>query len=85
MRQVYKLPLVLEPQPEGGYMITCPLLPNLITEADPLEEVVPNVTDAVAALLEAYQEMNLPLPDILQPVSQKSPLLAKTLIQMEAA
>lgn len=85
MRQVYKLPLVLEPQPEGGYTITCPLLPNLITEADTLEEVIPNVTDAVTALLEAYQEMNLPLPDILQPVSQNAPLLAETLIQMEAA
>ncbi len=32
LEQVYKLPLVLEPQPEGGYVITCPLIPNLITE-----------------------------------------------------
>ena len=30
MQNIYKLPLVLEPQPEGGYTITCPLLPNLI-------------------------------------------------------
>ena len=32
MSQIYKLPLVLEPQPEGGYTVTCPLLPELITE-----------------------------------------------------
>ena len=34
MTNIYKLPLILEPQPEGGYTVTCPLLPNLITEAD---------------------------------------------------
>ncbi len=36
MLNIYKLPLLLEPQPEGGYTITCPLLPELITEADML-------------------------------------------------
>jgi antitoxin HicB len=44
---IYKLPLVLEPQPEGGYTITCPLLPNLITEADTWEEILANVSDAL--------------------------------------
>ena len=34
MSQIYKLPLVFEPQPEGGYVATCPLLPELITESD---------------------------------------------------
>jgi len=29
---VYKIPLVFEPQPEGGYTVTCPILPELITE-----------------------------------------------------
>ncbi len=54
MQNIYKLPLVLEPQPEGGYTITCPLLPNLITEADTLDKVIPNVSDALAALIETY-------------------------------
>lgn len=27
---VYKVPLVLEPQPEGGYTVTSPLLPELL-------------------------------------------------------
>jgi antitoxin HicB len=62
METVYKLPLVLEPQPEGGYTITCPLLPNLITEADTLDEVIPNVADALEALIEGYEDLNLPLP-----------------------
>lgn len=62
MKSIYKLPLVLEPQPEGGYTITCPLLPNLITEADTLDEVLPHVADALAALIEAYEDLNQPLP-----------------------
>ena len=35
---LYKVPLVLEPQPEGGYTVTSPLLPELVTEGDTLDE-----------------------------------------------
>ncbi len=57
METIYKLPLVLEPQPEGGYTVTCPLLPELVTEADTLEEVMPHVADALEAIIEAYQDL----------------------------
>ena len=77
---LYKLPLILEPQPEGGYTITCPLLPNLITEADTLEEVMPNVADALAALIEAYEDLKQPLPPVLQPLSTNTPIWTETLI-----
>ena len=66
MENIYNLPLILEPQPEGGYTITCPLLANLITEADTLEEVVPNVSDALSALIEAYQDLGKSFPDLAQ-------------------
>lgn len=64
MSSIYKLPLVLEPQPEGGYTVTCPLLPDLVTEADTLDEVMPNVADALAALIEAYEDTNRTLPPV---------------------
>ena len=67
MQNIYRLPLVLDPQPEGGYTITCPILPGLITEADTLDEVIPNVTDALQALIEIYEDTNQPLPKVLQP------------------
>ena len=85
MEQVYRLPLVIEPQPEGGYTVTCPLLPNLITEADTMDEVVPNVSDAVAALIEAYEDLKKPLPKILQPFLADSALWADALIPVPAA
>ena len=65
MQQIYKHPLLLEPQPEGGYTVTCPLLPDLITEADCIEEVIPHVADALAALIEAYEDLNQLLPSVV--------------------
>jgi len=60
----YKLPLVLAPQPEGGYTVTCPLLPELITECDTVQEAMANVSDALSALLEAYQRLKRPVPGV---------------------
>lgn len=62
---IYRLPLVLEPQPEGGWTITCPILRGLITEADTIDKIVPNVTDALERLIEGYEELGQ-LPIILQ-------------------
>jgi antitoxin HicB len=59
---LYKIPLILEPQPEGGYTITSPLLPELVTEGDTADEALENVRDALAAVVELYQELGRPLP-----------------------
>jgi antitoxin HicB len=53
----YKIPLVFEPQPEGGYTVTCPILPELITEGDTIAEALVNVRDALAAIIEAYADL----------------------------
>ncbi len=58
----YKIPLVLEPQPEGGYTVTSPLLPELVTEGDTVDEAIANVKDALAAVVEAYQDLGRSLP-----------------------
>jgi antitoxin HicB len=52
-----KIPLLLEPQPEGGFTVTSPLLPELVTEGDTAEEALENVRDALAAVIEAYQDL----------------------------
>ncbi|MGQ0540544.1 MAG: type II toxin-antitoxin system HicB family antitoxin [Blastocatellia bacterium] len=81
----YKLPLVLDPQPEGGWTITCPILPGLVTEADTIDEVSINVADAIEALIECYEELGQPIPEALQPVRNNAPFIADTLIHLEAA
>lgn len=58
----YKIPLIVTPQPEGSYTITSPLLPELITEGDSLDEALENVKDALAAVIELYQDMGRLLP-----------------------
>ena len=50
----YKLPLIFEPQPEGGYTVISPLLPDLLTEGDSVADALENVRDALAAVLEIY-------------------------------
>ena len=83
--KLYKLPLVLDPQPEGGWTITCPVLPELITEADTLEEIEPNVSDALQAVVEIYEHLKKPLPSVLNPINGDAPFLADTIVQLEAA
>src|SRR5271157_4048786 len=61
----YKLPLIFEPQPEGGYTVTSPLLPELLTEGDSVADALDNVRDALAAVLEIYQEQGKSLPPYL--------------------
>lgn len=58
-----RLPLIFTPQPEGGFTVTSPVLPELVTEGDTLEDAYGNVADALAAVLELYVEQgkaNLP-------------------------
>lgn len=62
MSLVYKVPLVLTPQPEGGYMVTSPLLPELVTEGDSLDEAIEHVRDALQAVIETYEDLAKPLP-----------------------
>jgi antitoxin HicB len=58
----YKIPLLLAPQPEGGYTVTSPLIPELVTEGDTAEEALDHVKDALAAVVEIYQDLGRPLP-----------------------
>lgn len=76
----YKVPLVLVPQPEGGYTVTSPLFPELITEGDSVEEALANVKDALATVLEAYRELGRTLPKSVEFDSVDSPMWLETVV-----
>lgn len=57
-----RIPLTLEPQPEGGWTVTSPLIPELLTEGDSIEEIRENVQDCFAGLVEMYEDDERPLP-----------------------
>jgi antitoxin HicB len=58
---------VLTPQPDGGYTVSSPALPELLTEGDTLAEALGHVPDAFAAVLEWYTEEGQALPAAVHP------------------
>ncbi len=52
-----KLVLYLEPAEEGGYIVTSPLDPELVTEAESVEEAFSNARDAAQALKQSRRKL----------------------------
>jgi antitoxin HicB len=77
---LYKVPLVLSPQPEGGFTVTSPLLPELVTEGDTVEEALANVHDALVAVVEAYEYLGQPLPANVRVADTAQPLWLETVV-----
>ena len=61
-----ELVLTLAPAEEGGYVVTSPLDPELITEAESLDEAFANARDAAEALNESRKKLASQLEDIEQ-------------------
>jgi antitoxin HicB len=82
MSTVYKLPLVLDPQPEGGFVVSCSILPELVTEGETVQEALKNANDALGALIEAFKSLGKPLPQALQPAQSSAPLWLETILDV---
>lgn len=63
--RLVRLTVHLEQQPEGGYTVTAPQLPGLVAEGDTVPEAMANVEDALAALLELYEDTGKEIPSDL--------------------
>ena len=68
----YKVTVILTPQPEGGYTVTCEELPELVTEGDSVDEALNNVLDAFTATLELYEDLGRSLPESIQLASEET-------------
>ena len=79
---IAKIPLVLEPQPEGGYTVTCPLLPELITEGNTLAEALANAEDAFAAVAEIYEDRGRPLPTSIYVDDADGPVSVEAIVSL---
>jgi len=58
----YQYTVLFEAAEEGGYIVTCPSLPGLVTEGDTLEEARAMAADAIRGYLEALSKDGLPIP-----------------------
>lgn len=66
MADIYKVPLVLTPQPEGGYTVTSPAVPELVTEGETLADAHTHAQDALNAVLELYEDLGKAFPPELR-------------------
>lgn len=60
--RAYRVPIVIEPYPEGGFGVRSPLLPELFSEGDTFEEALAHARDALQAVLELYEDLGRVLP-----------------------
>ena len=75
-----RIPLLLEPQPEGGYTVTSPLLPELITEGDTVAECLVHAEEAFAVVAGIYEDYDRPLPSSVHLDTDGGPLLVEVLL-----
>src|SRR5882672_9780206 len=72
----YSFTVFFEPAAEGGYVVSCPALPGLVTEGDTLAEERRMARDAIRAYLESLRKDGEPIPSDLKlvsdPVDRKS-------------
>jgi antitoxin HicB len=76
----YAYNILLQPEPEGGYTVTCPSLPGLVTYGETLEEARAMAVEAVEAYLESLQMDDEPIPedDVVEP----SPLVEAVRVRL---
>jgi antitoxin HicB len=59
----YTYIILLQPEPEGGFTVTCPTLPGLVTYGETVQEARAMAAEAIGCYLESLQKDGLPIPD----------------------
>ncbi len=60
--QEYSFTVVYEPADEGGYVVTCPALPSVVTQGETLEEARAIAADAIHLVLQSLIDDGEPIP-----------------------
>lgn len=61
--KIYDFKVILEPDEDGGYIISCPLLPGCYTQGETVQEAMANIREVILLVLEDMEEQGLPVPD----------------------
>jgi antitoxin HicB len=62
LMKILNYTVIMTPDETGGYVVTCPALPGLVTEGDTLEEARAMAADAIRGYLESLQKDGEPIP-----------------------
>ena len=63
VEKVLRYNAIFEPAEEGGFVVTAPKLPGLVTEGDTFEEAMEMAKDAIKGYIEVLQEQKKEIPD----------------------
>lgn len=62
MPKSYSFSVILEPQPDGGYTVLVPALPEAVTEGDTERQALLNAEEAIRAVLDYRRAHDLAVP-----------------------
>lgn len=63
VEKILRYSAIFEPCEEGGFTVTVPKLPGVVTEGDTFEEAKTNVEDAIRGYLEVLSRSGEPIPE----------------------
>lgn len=61
--KAYNFTVLFTPDETGGYVVTCPALPGVVTQGETLEEAKVMAIEAIQCHLESMIEDGLPVPE----------------------
>ncbi len=61
--QILRYNAIFDPAEEGGFTVTVPKLPGLVTEGDTYEKALSNVRDAIKGYIQILQECDEVVPE----------------------
>lgn len=62
MANSFDFTVVLEPQPEGGFTVSVPALPEVVTEGETEAEALKMAEEAIRAVLDYRRDAGIPIP-----------------------
>ncbi len=61
MAKLEEFEIILSPQPEGGFTVTVPELPDVVTEGDTREQAIDMAREAIEGYLETVADLGYPI------------------------
>jgi len=71
MKRSLEFTIVLEPQPDGGFTVSVPALPEVVTEGDTEAEALAAAREAIGAIIEYRRDHGIALPKDAEPSVHK--------------
>ncbi len=81
METVYTYTVFFEPAAEGGYTVSVPMLPGVITEGDTLDEARARATEAIRGHLKVLRKYRQSIPRE-RPAALRRPIAERLRIAM---